>query len=844
MSPSLETDEQEKAVDMEKRKQPIEKQKNGAAIETMRYKKQNHGDSQDDFGTPTKSKKSADDGKKDKKRKVADSEDGFETPNKKSEVTQPSKNTRKPFVDFSNKRLSLRVDIGNLHKAIQALSEAQIAAIKEMGFESVLSWNIKSLPTVLAYWLLNNYDEDRAELNMGENRLKITPSIVHEVLGIPMGPIKVLDKNKPRKGVDKTIDAFKVQFDSTRVGAIELKNKMANTQEAGRLFKINFLVLFNTIMGEITKSTTVNQKFIKFIDDASEIPNMDWCSYMIDCLNRTKKTWKEHDYYNGPITLLVVLYTHEFQKRHGAFSAPQVQTPAISYITTQTLYDMELYLNKMLFQDGSSKAMKKIEASGAKKDGSSKAVKNVEAKDAKKALMNVEVGGANEDDVALNDVEAAGANEVEDDVALLDVDDDGENAVENEAEQRTMPQSLSIHTDDFIYHSPLNLKTPIGTYTPVSCTSMLSAYRRPDNSLTREEKNWLRIMDENLQAFDNMVANINELVTIANFESQHNEQIVEKCKLWQQRFGQTTKSYDVGRSDAAVEATEHGDVAHGDETVKQSGENEEDAIIPVNLNDTSEPLSDTFKAGQESADMEVEIEEASEDVRNTLNVEGANATTSRENVDAEGANTGKILPESFKSTKCNDQKPSFEKRSSFWETIGSMEAFRAIPQNPHFRPLDDLKESVRERHAIYKMVDILGVFEKISCLRFDHPRIEIDDQLETLLELETHGFDVGPIRNRLMEMLSFKDKEEGHDTRSKKSKDNIGSQRFEIQERNKAIELIDKQVDGLFDKRQRLVKGNEESELNIVVWEEEVNESEEAKRECRRKFDELATAPF
>ncbi|KAI3760020.1 hypothetical protein L1987_50408 [Smallanthus sonchifolius] len=205
---------------------------------------------------------------------------------------------------------------------------------------------------------------------------------------------------------------------------------------------------------------------------------------------------------------------------------------------------------------------------------------------------------------------------------------------------------------------------------------------------------------------------------------------------------------------------------------------------------------------------------------------------------------GKKLPESFKSTNCNDQRPSFEKRSSFWETIESMEAFRVIPQNPHFRPLDDLKESVRERHAIYKMVDFSGVFEKISCLRFDHPRVEIDDQLETLLELETHGFDVGPVRNRLMEMLSFKDKEEGHDTRSKKSKDNIRSQRLKIQERNKAIELIDKQVDELLDKRQRLAKGNEESELKIIVWEEEVDESEEAKRECRRKFDELAMAPL
>ncbi|KAM0007156.1 putative Agenet-like domain-containing protein [Helianthus debilis subsp. tardiflorus] len=98
----------------------------------------------------------------------------------------------------------------------------------------------------------------------------------------------------------------------------------------------------------------------------------------------------------------------------------------------------------------------------------------------------------------------------------------------------------------------------------------------------------------------------------------------------------------------------------------------------------------------------------------------------------------------------NDQKPSFEKRSSFWETSQSIEAFRLFPQNPHFRPLDKINECARERHAIHKMVAFVGVFEDMCRLRRDHPRSEIEDQLQTLLELETHGFDVDSLRDRLM----------------------------------------------------------------------------------------------
>ncbi|MFS7975422.1 putative Agenet-like domain-containing protein [Helianthus anomalus] len=192
----------------------------------------------------------------------------------------------------------------------------------------------------------------------------------------------------------------------------------------------------------------------------------------------------------------------------------------------------------------------------------------------------------------------------------------------------------------------------------------------------------------------------------------------------------------------------------------------------------------------------------------------------------------------------NDQKPSFEKRSSFWETSQSIEAFRLFPQNPHFRPLDKINECARERHAIHKMVAFVGVFEDMCRLRRDHPRSEIEDQLQTLLELETHGFDVDSLRDRLMEMLSWRDKREALETGSKKPQGNLEIERVKVQERNKDVVLIDSQIDELRDKRQRLVKENEESRLNIVAWEKEIEDVEEAKCECDRKFFELATARF
>lgn len=192
----------------------------------------------------------------------------------------------------------------------------------------------------------------------------------------------------------------------------------------------------------------------------------------------------------------------------------------------------------------------------------------------------------------------------------------------------------------------------------------------------------------------------------------------------------------------------------------------------------------------------------------------------------------------------NDQNLCFEKRSSLWETIESMEAFRLFPQKPHFCPLHTLQQNARERHAIYKMVEFSCVFEETCRLRFDCLRTEIEGQLETLLELEAHGFDVASLRARLMKMLSFKDEQEGLETRSKTFKDKLENERVFIEEHNKEIESLDKQADELRRKRDKFVEEKGEIELKIVALEEDAYKFEEAKRECCCKFDELASAPF
>lgn len=184
----------------------------------------------------------------------------------------------------------------------------------------------------------------------------------------------------------------------------------------------------------------------------------------------------------------------------------------------------------------------------------------------------------------------------------------------------------------------------------------------------------------------------------------------------------------------------------------------------------------------------------------------------------------------------------FEKRSSLWSTIESMEAFRLIPQTPHFHPLNTLKETARERQAISLMVNFSGLFEDTSRLRINNPRTEIQDQFEKLSEFESHGFNVNQIKNRLVELLSAKDEHEKLHTQSNEARGKIEKDNVEGKGIDNELELIDKQVSELLIKRDLVLKKKEQNDLELVALEAELDRIEEAKSKVRKEFDALAAA--
>lgn len=192
-------------------------------------------------------------------------------------------------------------------KFINSLSAKQEEALNNIGFGSYLEIKIETIPTRMAYWLVSNYDPRTNELNVGNHTIKITDQTVHDILGIPKGNISVIDQNKPRADSSKTLKMWKSQFKSaSRVKVSDILTEIDKSKKADFMFKLNWLVVHNTIMGWTSKCTTVNQRFLKNIVKESDIPRMNWCEYLVSCLNETTSEWNGTEPFNGPLLFLAV----------------------------------------------------------------------------------------------------------------------------------------------------------------------------------------------------------------------------------------------------------------------------------------------------------------------------------------------------------------------------------------------------------------------------------------------------------------------------------------------------------------------------------------------------------
>ncbi|KAJ0534409.1 hypothetical protein HanIR_Chr09g0419461 [Helianthus annuus] len=293
------------------------KQKKGAVIPTVNKPKElAHGstieDSDDDFDNPPwkKTRSGASPQVVEKTQRPPD------TSSSKYSKTRKRPTTVKNYIPLSDGKLTLRLALKHMGELMESLNESQRGAGRNIGFGSILSFRMGPIPSTLGWWLVNNYDTKTRVLNCGSQHIQITEELVHDVFGVPRGNEEIKEVERARADFHEVVVEWKGQFENAPacLTPVQFKTYMQGQKASGRIFVLNFLLFYNTLLGETTTNSSINMEFLPALHRGKDIRSFNWCEYMIRCLDRTVKTWTPKEPFLGPMPLLVAALIRDQKK--------------------------------------------------------------------------------------------------------------------------------------------------------------------------------------------------------------------------------------------------------------------------------------------------------------------------------------------------------------------------------------------------------------------------------------------------------------------------------------------------------------------------------------------------
>ncbi|KAL8239077.1 hypothetical protein R6Q59_015644 [Mikania micrantha] len=128
-------------------------------------------------------------------------------------TTVHAKTSEQPYYKFDGRKILQRISPSNLLNWFSTFNEHQKKLVKDIGFGNVVNLKVDCIPTSLAFWLVQNYNEHTSTLNVPGCCIHITPELVNKVLRIPNGKKPVEEKRPSDK--DVVVAKWRKQFKNT-----------------------------------------------------------------------------------------------------------------------------------------------------------------------------------------------------------------------------------------------------------------------------------------------------------------------------------------------------------------------------------------------------------------------------------------------------------------------------------------------------------------------------------------------------------------------------------------------------------------------------------------------------
>ena len=89
----------------------------------------------------------------------------------------------------------------------------------------------------------------------------------------------------------------------------KLSDVIQNSEGTDFIFDLSYLMLFANCLATCNNTAMLNYDVLLNVKSPKDIPNIDWCTYIWNCLKESKELWKDEtkeNWFYGPNVTLTV----------------------------------------------------------------------------------------------------------------------------------------------------------------------------------------------------------------------------------------------------------------------------------------------------------------------------------------------------------------------------------------------------------------------------------------------------------------------------------------------------------------------------------------------------------
>nr|KAJ0190679.1 hypothetical protein LSAT_V11C800442810 [Lactuca sativa] len=147
---------------------------------------------------------------------------------------------------------------------------------KQMGFGTLLKMKMTKAPWALSCYVVENFHLTKMKIILQE--------------GVEIDVTRESFSKLPfQKENDKSYDLWTEQFKNKKMIILhEIKMNIVTSDNADMNFEMKFIALFINSLIKSSSAGKENTYPLKYIMNNTNINNVDWCSYLLSCLVKTK----------------------------------------------------------------------------------------------------------------------------------------------------------------------------------------------------------------------------------------------------------------------------------------------------------------------------------------------------------------------------------------------------------------------------------------------------------------------------------------------------------------------------------------------------------------------------